>query len=380
MTNTTNIRPEILDLFEEKGCTITNYVNTTHIEYKCACGKERIQSWNDFKRRACRNCVNQSRASHPTDEKVDEETGEIWKPVQGGYISNFGRAKNSLGQDMKLCPIKYRYYIGGKQQYASRLVSMAFQLPNFEKIQSQSYIVHHIDGNPANNRVDNLIIKDKSSSVSSRTYVRTENKTTTETDYNDIEYKRIPEFPHFKIYANGEIWNGSRFLNFTTVEGYLSMTAPDHKTYKVHRLICYAFHPLPDKTRLIDYDKIQVNHKNGCTTDNRSENLEWVSRSENIQHAYDTLLNSKRVKHVLQFNKDGKMLKYFNSMACARKETNEPEHRISAIASGKTNSKAMFGWKFAEIDQAKQCYIVREGDKVVEYPFKNCDRYINVVN
>ena len=58
------------------------------------------------------------------------------------------------------------------------------------------------------------------------------------------------------------------------------------KTHAVHRLVAEAFIPNPDNLRCI-------NHKNGVKTDNRVDNIEWCTYSENIQHAYDTNLKQQ---------------------------------------------------------------------------------------
>ena len=47
----------------------------------------------------------------------------------------------------------------------------------------------------------------------------------------------------------------------------------------IHRLVAQAF--LPN-------EKEQVNHKDGNKLNNHVDNLQWVTQSENMKHAYDT--------------------------------------------------------------------------------------------
>ncbi len=74
--------------------------------------------------------------------------------------------------------------------------------------------------------------------------------------------------------------------------GYLCFSLSKNnksKQYEVHRALAISFIPNP-------LNLAQVNHINGIKTDNRLENLEWVSRRENITHA--AIMRKKTSKYV----------------------------------------------------------------------------------
>ena len=125
-------------------------------------------------------------------------------------------------------------------------------------------------------------------------------------------------------------------------------------TYKLHRLICYAFNPIEGRTHLFEYDDVEPNHIDGNTRNNNADNLEWTTRSEQMRHAYDTGLNNK-VRNVLQYSRDGlTFIAEFLSIAEASRQTGEPEHRIREVSKGKINNNAQFHWKFKNEDESAE--------------------------
>ena len=75
--------------------------------------------------------------------------GEIWIPKSGGQPEHFTYGTNNGN-------IRFRVEYKGKKYYPHKLVAEVFL--NNNKPIPKGYHVHHIDGNPTNNRVENLLI------------------------------------------------------------------------------------------------------------------------------------------------------------------------------------------------------------------------------
>lgn len=99
------------------------------------------------------------------------------------------------------------------------------------------------------------------------------------------EFRIIEEYPAYKVSNLGRVKNPyGRIIKESFMEGYKHVQLRDEngaKHKRVHRLVAKAFIPNPE-------NKEQVNHINGDKSDNRVENLEWVTNYENRLHAVNT--------------------------------------------------------------------------------------------
>lgn len=101
-------------------------------------------------------------------------------------------------------------------------------------------------------------------------------------------WKTIEKYEKYEVSRDGYIKNkrtGQILKSRPDKDGYslvnLYTTGRKGHTQKVHRLVAQAFLP-PDPNP----ERTQINHINGVKADNRFENLEWCTRSENTRHAY----------------------------------------------------------------------------------------------
>lgn len=138
--------------------------------------------------------------------------------------------------------------------------------------------------------------------------------------------------------TNGTVTKHLSKIGYYTVDLYKNSK---RQTKYLHRLIAETFILNPNNLRCI-------NHKNGIKTDNRIENLEWCSHSENNKHAYYLGLktNCKKIKQIDLETEE--VLNIFYSMNEAARKTNISQSAISFCCNNKRKTAGGYIWKFAD--------------------------------
>jgi hypothetical protein len=130
-----------------------------------------------------------------------------------------------------------------------------------------------------------------------------------------------------------------------------------HKAHSVHRLVAQAFIPNSNNYPC-------VNHKNEIKTDNRADNLEWVTQKQNCNygtHNEKLSITHKGLKHtqetkdkmseshqipIIQIHQSGLIIGVYDSTIQASNKLGIDNGSITKCLKGKRKSAGGFKWMY----------------------------------
>ncbi len=220
-----------------------------------------------------------------------------WKTIIGGKheVNKDGQVRNIktkrvLKADMSGGYQRVLIIVEGVRTHQAihRLVAMAYCE---NKNPSELTIVNHIDENKMNNRADNLEWSSPKQNSTHGTVVQRRVQSTKEVR------SRVKE----ELVLEGEIWMETKIEGYYVsnlgrcmgkrgilkpeehTSGYLRIAFSRYGRFYVHRLVAEYF------IKNDNTEKNIVNHIDGDKRNNKAENLEWVTPSENLIHHYKSI-------------------------------------------------------------------------------------------
>jgi hypothetical protein len=172
-----------------------------------------------------------------------------------------------------------------------------------------------------------------------------------ENQYQISSFGRVKSLPREIKILGGN--GGSYFINGkirkqTLNSGYCVIGLDKNgkkKSLKVHILVAMSFIPNPE-------NKKTVNHK-GNKRDNRSTKLEWSTQSENNIDSYKRGIKMpSRQKKTIQMDKDGNLIKVWDSCRLAARELKIKAQNISLAALSGIKVCGGFKWKYYDYNKS----------------------------
>ena len=187
-----------------------------------------------------------------------------------------------------------------------------------------------------------------------------------EKECEDIDGVILPDFPGYIITRDGQVY--SKYFNRYLIlnqksHGYLKLklveikdSVKTHVCISVHRLVAMAHIPNPESLPI-------VNHKDGDKLNNHSDNLEWVTRTRNAEHALEIGLVNPKQTEVIQYSLDGDFIKKYESVREATESLNCCTSSVHAACTGRNKTCKGFVLKYSTCPTIKEPKTTLKGEK-----------------
>jgi len=282
--------------------------------------------------------------------EIDLE-GEIWKPCQIDNeiyeVSNKGRIRNEKTKRHLSPSVRSDGYINvglkGKLSLPVHRLVGTVHVTRYREDQNE---INHIDGNKQNNSAENLewcTGKENMQHASDNNLIPRKSRSPRElVDYIEGEiWKEIDKHPEYKISNLSRISKNDYLISsYTWVYPRVKLNG---KNFQVHRLLAESFIPNPNNLPV-------VNHKDGNKENKSLDNLEWVTYSENTQHANDTeLIKYPKSQRIDQYTLDGVYIQTWPSISKASKNLNINKYTIIKCLRGTFQTAGLHRWKYNDM-------------------------------
>lgn len=113
----------------------------------------------------------------------------------------------------------------------------------------------------------------------------------------------------YEVSNKGHVRKDGKVCRISPNKGYMQVSIAfifGRRTIAVHRLVIAYFSEVPK-----NYNKLQINHKDGNKKNNCIENLEWVTPKQNQQHRINVLDKGMQGNRNPMYGKSGKLSPVF---------------------------------------------------------------------
>ena len=355
-----DLHQKIVELLAKRGAVLISpkeeitSVNTV-FNYRCRCGDKQSNYSNLSLSENCGDCIHQKlRETTSSDPLIYQDftfEDEHYIRFERGWVTKDAKVINNFKTEVAIN--KGSFSVGGISYNIKEIMANSFCIPNYEKVDNKKYFVFQIEQGD-DYGLTNLVVRTFSDDTVIRRRDHKEsidrqvlNGATTDSinsvsivsanEVSGLTGVSHPDFPKIKFYENGIIQSsiGNYVRGTLSKYGYRT-TNIGGKSYKVHRLICFVFNPSPDKTKLSQYNRLEVDHIDTDKSNNHKTNLRWLPPSENRKAGVEmNLYKANKAICVYKATNDGKKgekLNEYNTMVDTTKACKIAQRTLSRVA------------------------------------------------